>query len=1619
MSRHVHHIGPHSTNIHESAPIRYMVRFLCAVCVIVLCVMVSCGTFDPQEKRAGAKPISQAIVTHPSKSSVSSHWLAEDFAQTNDGSPLGERLRRAVHFDTLMDVMPCTSEPAIRGANLDGTAMKHMELQRFLENGFDLRPLVPPGARIAIVLPNGPGCALILVACVATHCCVPLSPDAEEEEIIAVLDLLRCAAVVCTEGSSACRAALSRSLVRIYVPTAWQPGERMTFSSPDQNRRPSSSPEQSSKVEPPRRTGRASTALIIMTSGSTGNRKVVLHSLEGVVIGAMCIARSWALSPSDVSLNIMPLFHIGGITRSLFAAILSGGSVCCTPGFDASMFWDLVKAFGITWYYAGPTNHEMILREGALRQQGDSESTVVKLRFIGNAAGHLTNELAERLHATFNCHVLPSYGCTEAMPITSPPANYNLEKPGSSGKPCGPEVVILDDYGKKQPPNQLGHIVVRGCPVMQAYEGLNDSGAFSGDFLRTGDVGYLDNEGWLFITGRSKEVINRGGEILSPAEIEEALIKYPGVKEAVAFVVVHDTLQETVGAIFVVPEGVRRPDLRALHSNLSGRLHPSKWPQLLIFMDALPRGQTMKVIRSKISQRCKLPTLTDEMPTWLRHWEAKSPPPGTPLTEEIPCWRLKINECETEDMCMASGLCTAVKVCWVKARGREVFAAHVRFKEAFTHKQAKALLEYLDTSTKLHDYELPSLVVPLADVLGPLPVMQHWRGERYVAPAGDFEITIAKIWQDSLQPDGGSGDMWLSADGDFFEVGGSSLLAGGVISRMRAQLRLPLAAQLMYSHRTVREMASHCQNLSAQRKGTEKQISSRSLKDMTSTKANSQVDEDDNVNDPSAFGTLLQFVPLLIFVPMARILQLGILTKTLCLSSLFQGTVFPHVSETPVWGIMFLLICLSITALIKDLVFPLVLILLKWLVIGKYREGRYPVYGSMYLRWWFVDIMQSHVLGPGIFSWDMPLFYRLLGARIGRGAKISGSATLSEYDLITVGAGASVDDYALIRGFGLSRGSMILRPVAVGVNSQVCHRSIVAPGHVVPDRSHVHIHSSSYDVAPGSAGASYAKSDKAEPCMALKVILGQPILATQWFASNAFSLYLYVHLIMTVVDRDFASWEQTIGYLVNPKRIKYFFLLPIARNLIKPLIELLVAMAVKRCLLGKIQPGPQNSEWARFRRWMLVHMLSADSQLGHACLPRVLELFGSHFQITTWIYRGLGMKAGERIYWPGRGLSTVDFDLIEVGDDVIFGSRSHFIACDAFSARPIRIESGAMVADRCVLLPGCTIGKNAMLGSGGLGPADTKLPADSLWVGSHGGKPIELHNSRPKGGPTLRRFGKAFYKRQASFFVWPLAFHLAYSLLWHMFLAVSETIPFLLTLVCVHTLRLVQTGELVWSPTATMFLSQIPSVTHHFVLVVCCVGACVKAAWVLFLVLLDVNLVYCVLGRRTPGTYNWDETSFCQRWLLARCVHKVVNDPLDCLRGTPMMNKYFRMHGASIGAGCCLYPTGADPYMTEPDLVKLGDGVCVDKASLVAHSNTFGEYELRTLEVGKKSTLRTGSRLISGAKMEDHSEILEHTLILPGDEVPKFQACQGWPASEHLSLFDVEVPPFATTRPKG
>lgn len=183
------------------------------------------------------------------------------------------------------------------------------------------------------------------------------------------------------------------------------------------------------------------TVLLLHTSGTSGNKKLVPYTMEMIVTGVACIVTSWGLTTEDVCLNMMPLFHIGGIVRNIFSPVLSGGAVVCCGGFDPFLFWDVLTAQRVTWYYAAPTMHHAILQEAAKRKGNSSfDNAVESVRFIANAAGALPPSLATALQDTFHAVILTSYGMTECMPISTPPQSYRLEPHGTSGIATGPKV---------------------------------------------------------------------------------------------------------------------------------------------------------------------------------------------------------------------------------------------------------------------------------------------------------------------------------------------------------------------------------------------------------------------------------------------------------------------------------------------------------------------------------------------------------------------------------------------------------------------------------------------------------------------------------------------------------------------------------------------------------------------------------------------------------------------------------------------------------------------------------------------------------------------------------------------------------------------------------------------------------------------------------------------------------------------------------------------------------------------------------------------------------------------------------------------------------------------------
>jgi acyl-coenzyme A synthetase/AMP-(fatty) acid ligase len=239
-------------------------------------------------------------------------------------------------------------------------------------------------------------------------------------------------------------------------------------------------------------------ALILFTSGTTGNKKLVPHRIGDLLTAATVIALSWQLQPHDTNCNLMPLFHVGGIVRQIFSPLVSGSCVICCPNFDAGLFWALLEQSAFNWYYAAPTMHAIILQTGKEFMEATTKESLKKyrLKMIANAAGGLLPSLAQELRQTFEANVLPSYGMTECMPISSPPANYDLGKPGTSGVPVGPEVAILNSStGEALPPMVEGPICVRGEPCFRGYGALaNDPSAATPEtFLKDGwfNTGYV------------------------------------------------------------------------------------------------------------------------------------------------------------------------------------------------------------------------------------------------------------------------------------------------------------------------------------------------------------------------------------------------------------------------------------------------------------------------------------------------------------------------------------------------------------------------------------------------------------------------------------------------------------------------------------------------------------------------------------------------------------------------------------------------------------------------------------------------------------------------------------------------------------------------------------------------------------------------------------------------------------------------------------------------------------------------------------------------------------------------------------------------------------------------
>ena len=457
------------------------------------------------------------------------------------------------------------------------------------------------GDRVAIVLPNGPEMATAFITIAQAAVTAPLNPAYRQEEFAFYLEDLKARALVVLAGTDgpAVAAATATGIPVLRLET--QPGDpagQFTLSGPQVS-------TGTAKTAAP---GPDDVALILHTSGTTSRPKIVPLLQRNLVASARNIGSSLALTPADRCLNVMPLFHIHGLIAAVTSSLAAGASIWCAPGFDALKFFGWMKDAQPTWYTAVPTMHQAILSRAA---RNSDVIDAVPLRFIRSSSASLPAQVMLELAETFKAPVIEAYGMTEAThQMASNPLPPRAQKPGSVGLAAGPKVRIAHEIENRLI-DGTGEIVISGDNVTPGYESNSDANAksfFEAEgcrWFRTGDQGALDDEGYLSLTGRLKEIINRGGEKISPLEVDGVLLDHPAIVQVVAFAMPHPKLGEEVAAAVVLREGHTATE-REIRDFAASRMADFKVPRRVIILEEIPKGATGKLQRIGLAEKLGL-----------------------------------------------------------------------------------------------------------------------------------------------------------------------------------------------------------------------------------------------------------------------------------------------------------------------------------------------------------------------------------------------------------------------------------------------------------------------------------------------------------------------------------------------------------------------------------------------------------------------------------------------------------------------------------------------------------------------------------------------------------------------------------------------------------------------------------------------------------------------------------------------------------------------------------------------------------------------------------------------------------------------------------------------------
>jgi acyl-CoA synthetase (AMP-forming)/AMP-acid ligase II len=476
-----------------------------------------------------------------------------------------------------------------------------------------------------MALNNGPEMAVAFIAMASCVTCVPLNPNYRADEFEFYISRLNARALVVeSESNSPAKAvgtALGLSIIEL-------------------------SPQRDAEAGTFQLSGRGGIfnarggfaqleehALLLHTSGTTSAPKIVPLTHGNVCSMATNNQLFLGLTGEDLCLNVMPLFHSTGLIGVTLSSMISGAGVVCPEGFYAPKFVDWFDEFKPTWFTAVPSIHQAILLRTADERERVSQN---RLRFIRSSSSALPRSVLQELEATFNAPVIESYGLTECGMIACNPLPPGKRKVGSVGVPTLVELAVRDEFGALLEPHQTGEVVVRGPCVMTGYEdsaAVNEE-AFTTGWFKTGDQGFLDTNGYLFLTGRLKEIINRGGEKIAPLEVDEALMDHPAVEQAVTFGVPNELLGEEVAAAVVLHLQCTATE-KEIREFVSKRLADFKVPRQILILTEIPKGSFGKIQRNGLAKRLGVKPC-DQLP--LKNESGYTPPSTWEESRLVEIW---------------------------------------------------------------------------------------------------------------------------------------------------------------------------------------------------------------------------------------------------------------------------------------------------------------------------------------------------------------------------------------------------------------------------------------------------------------------------------------------------------------------------------------------------------------------------------------------------------------------------------------------------------------------------------------------------------------------------------------------------------------------------------------------------------------------------------------------------------------------------------------------------------------------------------------------------------------------------------------------------------------------